>query len=80
MGQHGTMVSRLASGPSCPRFDSQHSQKEFQKKIIVNVAEVNQWPCIEESGQWLQNVDQTSVTLASGKLVLKKYYALQHGC
>ena len=40
--QHSTMVSRLASGYSCPRFDSQHSQNYFRRKI-VGVAEVNQW-------------------------------------
>ena len=28
-GQHIKMVSMLASGPSCPRFDSQHSRNIF---------------------------------------------------
>ena len=37
---------------------------------IVDVAEVNQWCCLEESGQWLENVDQTHLVVASGKLVL----------
>ena len=27
---------------------------------------------LEESGQWLENADQTSPVLASGKLVLQK--------
>ena len=44
----------------------------FLEVNIVNVAEVNQWPCLEESGQWLENVDQTHLILTSGKLVLQK--------
>ena len=39
---------------------------------IVNFAEVNQWHCLEESGQWLKNVNQTHLVLACGKLVLQK--------
>ena len=50
---------------------TQHSQKKFREKII-GVAEVNQWCWLEESGQWLQNVDRTHLLLASGKPVLKK--------
>ena len=42
----------------------------FSNKRIVNVAEVNQWRCLEESGQWLENVAQTYLVLASGKLFL----------
>ena len=41
-------------------------------KKIVHVAEVNQQRCLEESGQWLENVDQTLLVLASRKLVLHK--------
>ena len=41
----------------------------FEEKII-NVAEVNSQHWLEESGQWLDNVDQTHLVLASGKLVL----------
>ena len=33
---------------------------------------VNQRRCLEESGQRLENVDQTHLVLASGKLVLHK--------
>ena len=40
-GQHSTMVSKLASEPSCPGFDSQCSKK-IQRKKIVHVAKVNQ--------------------------------------
>ena len=39
---------------------------------IVDVAKVNQWRCLGESGQWLENVDQTNLLLASGKLDCKK--------
>ena len=70
-GQHSTMVSKLASGPSCTRFDSQHSQKNFRGKII-DVAEVNQRRWLEESGQWHENVDRTHLDLASDKPVSQK--------
>ena len=50
--------------PSIPKKNSEEK--------IVDIAEVNQWPCLEESGQWLENVDQTHLVVASGKLVLKK--------
>ena len=39
---------------------------------IINLAEVNQQCWLEESGQWLENVDQTHLVLASGKPVLQK--------
>ena len=65
------MVRILASQPKCPVFDSQHSQKIFRGKNI-NVAEVNQQRRLRESGQWLENVDQTHLVLACGKPVLQK--------
>ena len=65
------MVSILASGPNCPRFDSQCSKK-ISEEIIIDVAEVNQWLSLEESGQSLENVDRTHLVLASGKVVLQK--------
>ena len=64
-GQHITMVCILAYGPSCPWFNSQHSQTFWEEKII-NVAEVNQGRWLEKSEQWLENVDQTPLVLASG--------------
>ena len=64
--EHSAMVSILAYWPSCPGFDSQLSRK------IVDVAKVNQWRCFEESDQWLENVDQTHLVLASDKLALRK--------
>ena len=65
------MVCILAYGPSCPWFNSQHSQTFWEEKII-NVAEVNQRRWLEKSGQWLKNVDWTYLALASGKPVPKK--------
>ena len=44
----------------------------FSEEKIVDVAEVNQQRCLEESGQWLENVDRTHPPLASGKPVLQK--------
>ena len=38
---------------------------------MINVAEVNRRRCLEESGQWLENVDQTHLLLASEKPVLQ---------
>ena len=46
--------------------------KIISEEKIVHVAEVNQQRCSEESRQWLENVDQTHLVLASGKLVLQK--------
>ena len=56
-GQHSTMVCLLASGSSCHRLDSQGSPKNFRGKKLSCVAEVNRRCCLEESGQWLENVD-----------------------
>ena len=61
-GQHSTMASVLCV------------PKKISEEKIVDVAEVNQRRWLEESGQWLENVDQTHIVLASGKLVLQKYY------
>ena len=54
----------LVSIPTVPEF--------FSEEKIADVAEVNQWHCLEESGQWLENVDRTHLVLASGKLILQK--------
>ena len=72
------MASILASGLSCPGFDSQCAQKISEEKII-NIAEVNQWRWLEESVQWLENVDQTHLVLASGKPELQKIVIVLHG-
>ena len=65
------MVSILTSRPSCPGFDYQYSPKISEEKL-GNVAEVNQPHCIEESEQWLENVDRTHLELACGKILLQK--------
>ena len=52
------MLSTLASKPIYPEFDTQHSNF-FSEEKIADVAEFNQWRCLEESGQRLENVDQT---------------------
>ena len=65
------MVSILASKPSCPEFNTQLSLN-FSEEKIVNIAEVNQQCCFEESGQSLENFDCTHLELASGTLVLPK--------
>ena len=39
---------------------------------FVSLAEANQQHCLEESGQWLENVDRTHLVPASGKQVPQK--------
>ena len=39
---------------------------------MKNLPEVNQRCCLEESGLWLENVDQGHLVLASGKPVLQE--------
>ena len=67
------IAGRLHScfSPSSPEFNSQCSRKNFRAKNI-DVAEVNQLCWVEESGQWLDNVDRTHLVLAGGKPVLQK--------
>ena len=52
----------------CKRWwlDSQHSRNYFRGKLI-GVTQINYGRWFEESGQWLENVDQTHIVLASGK-------------
>ena len=68
-----THVSRVAPRPGTQlpwvRFPV-FSQKFIIK--IIHFAEVNQQRWLEESGQWLENVHQTHLVLASGKPVLQK--------
>ena len=49
-GQHVTMVSMLASRPSCPGSIPSFPQK-FADIKIVDVVEVNRWRCLEDSVQ-----------------------------
>ena len=67
------MVSIVDFGPSCRGFDFQRYQNFFRRKI-VDVAEATQRPCLEESGQWLENVDQMHLVLASGDLFCSSNY------
>ena len=46
----------------------------FIKGKIVNVAEVNQRHCLEESEQWLENVDRTNQALVA---LEKKLFPLE---
>ena len=46
---------------------------------MVNVAEVNQWRWLEESGQWHENVNRTHLVLVSGKPVLPKNFKSNTG-
>ena len=58
------MLTILASGPSCPGL--------IPSVPIIKVAEVKSTARLEESGQWLANVDRTHLKLAGGKPVLQK--------
>ena len=40
---------------------------KVSKGKIINVAEVNQQPLLEESSQWLEKVDRTHLVLANGQ-------------
>ena len=44
----------------------------YPEEKVVEVAEVNQWRCFEDSEQWLDKVERTHQVLAGGKLVLLK--------
>ena len=52
--------------PSVPRKNSEEK--------IVNVAEVNQWRCLEESRKWLENVNRTHLVLAKWQSSTTKNY------
>ena len=54
------------------KIQNQRAAKIKSMLIFSYVAEVNQKLCLRESGQWLENVDQSHLVLASGKLVLQK--------
>ena len=64
-------MSNKGFTPSSPGFNSHRSQI-FCRGKVIDVAEVNQWHWLEESGQWLENVDRTHLVLAGGKSVLQK--------
>ena len=60
------MLSDPAAPGSIPSIP-----KVFCEENIIDVAEVNQRHCLEESVQWLENVDRTHLLLSSGKLFLQ---------
>ena len=63
------MVSILDSGSSC----SYPSVPEIvSERKTIDVAEVNQPRWLEKNGQWLENVDQNHLVLASGKPIKQK--------
>ena len=72
---HSTEVAYLPLTQQ-PRVQVPAFQKNFRGKII-DVAVVNKLPWLEESGQWLENVDQTLLVQAFDKKVLQKH---QHDC
>ena len=59
-------IAYLLPDPAAPG-----SIPSVPRKKIVDIAEGNQPGCLEERGQWLENVNQTHLVLASGKLVLQ---------
>ena len=61
----------LLPDPAAPGSLCSIPKKNSEEKSI-NLAEVNQWCWLEESGQWLENLDLTHLVLASGKPVLQK--------
>ena len=50
------MVSILASHPAAPCLTPSFPKKISEEKIVL-VSEVNQQGCLQDSGQWLENVD-----------------------
>ena len=66
-------MGAFVSHPAAPALMPSVPKKNFRVKIM-NVAEVNQWRCSEESGQWLNNVDRTHIVVASGKPVVQKCF------
>ena len=65
------MSAYLLPYPSAPGSIPIVGEISFKRKVI-DVAELNQPLWLEESGQWLENVDRTHPMLASGEHVLLK--------
>ena len=70
-GLHSTEVAHMLLAQQPQVWFPAFPQKHYRGKII-DVAEINQHPWLEESGQWPENVDRTHLALASGKPVLQK--------
>ena len=58
--------SHTCTSSSSPGFKS-HNFGIFLRGKIINIAEVYKHRWLEESGPWLENVDQTHLVLTSGK-------------
>ena len=64
-GKKGSIAQRLAYlllDPAAPGLIPKVSET-----FSEDFAKVNQWHCLKESGQWLENGDQTHLVLASDK-------------
>ena len=72
-GLHRPEVACFCFSPRGPTIDYRYSQKNY-----FDVAEIYQWRWLEECGQRLENVDQSHLVLASGKLVLQKTSSAKH--
>ena len=66
--------SILASHPAAPGSIPSIPTNFSMERVSILVGEVNQQRWLEESGQWLENVDRTHPVLASGKPVIQKNY------
>ena len=69
-GSIAQWLAYLLADPSAPDLIPS-VPKNISDEQIVDVAEINQRLNVRESQQWLENVDQTHLVLASGKLVLQ---------
>ena len=47
-----------------PAAPGSFPSKKISEEKIIDVAEVNQWRWVEESEQWVENVDQTHQVVA----------------
>ena len=69
-GPHSTMDSVLASHPAAPGSIIGNHENFFGR--ILGVAKVDRQHWLEESEQWLENVERTHKVLVCGKLVFQK--------
>ena len=65
------MASVLASGPSCPGFDSKYSQKNSKEKMLM-LLRLNNSAAKVKVGIGLKMLKKTYLVLASGKLEVQK--------
>ena len=78
---HGGIIAQwlayLLADSAAPCFNTS-VPKKFSEEKYKPIAEVNLWRLLKESVEWPENVDQSHLVLASGKLVAgkKKYFLL----